>query len=88
MIVAVHIYAGLGKIVAQNALEALFQFGALLLGQGDAQMFGDIPLREQIQLAAQQRFIVGRKLVFFRGELNLDQSIRGGAIEPGCVIRR
>ncbi len=46
VIVAMHIYAWLCEIVAQDAPEAFFQPGALLVVKRDAEMPGDIPLRK------------------------------------------
>ena len=60
----------------------------LFVAKRYAEMFGDIPVREQIQFPAQQCFIVGRKFVLFRRKLNLDQSIRCSTIKLCCVTPR
>ena len=86
MVVAMHVYTGLGKIVGEDALEHLFQLGLLFVVERYAQMFGDIPLGEQVQFAAQQRFVVERKFILFRGELYFDECISSGAVESGGVF--
>ena len=81
MIVAMHIYARLRQIAGEDATEAFFQRAPLAIAKRHAEMFGDVPLRKQVEFAAQQRFVVRRQFFFIRGELDFDQGVGGRTVK-------
>ena len=86
MVVAVYINARLSQVVGDDTVKYLLQFGLLLVGQGDAQMLVDVPLREEFEFAAQQGGIVGRQFVCARGELDFNQRIGRRAVQMGSIF--
>jgi len=80
-----HVHARLGKVVGDDAREHRFQFGILCIAERGAEVFGDVPLREQAHLAQQQGFVIGRQFVFARRELYPDQRVGGCAIQVARI---
>ena len=73
--VAVHEHAGCGQAVGDNAVEGLGQRGLLRSIERHATVPGHVPVREKLQLAAQQRLVIGRQHARARGLLPVQQRI-------------
>ena len=79
--VAVHQHGRLGLAGLQDQLEALLQLFLLPGVQRHAAVARDIPLGEEVELAAQQRAVVGRHLRLRVDLLQPDQRVERAAVQ-------
>jgi hypothetical protein len=82
MPVAVHVHPGLGQGVGQDGLEGGVKHRPLVGAQGDVQVPGQVPVREQAQFPQQQFPVVVRQFAGPAGELDPDQGGVGIPVEP------
>ncbi len=75
--VAVHVHAGGRQVLRHDGVEGAGQRGLLRIGQRGLAVAGDVPVGKELQLAAQQRLVVGRQHTGARGALPVDEQIHG-----------
>ncbi|MPN54149.1 hypothetical protein SDC9_201818 [bioreactor metagenome] len=78
-----HEHAGRGQAVGDDAVEGLGQRGLLRRIERHATVPGHVPVRKKLQLAAQQRLVIGRQHARARGLLPVQQRIHRQPALPG-----
>ena len=84
-----HIDAGRLQVVSDDLVEGLAYQGLLLVVQRELAVLADVPVGKQLQLAAQQGFIVNRQIARIAGlggQLPVQQGLKGRAIPAFGVL--
>ena len=77
--------AGRAQVLGHDGVEGFGQHGLLLVVQRELAVLGHIPVREQLQLAAQHSFVIGWQHTGLGGQLPAQQQLHRLAI-PGLSV--